>query len=509
MNNVAAYSLELKAKPFEINAGRHIAILHAETAAKLGLHPLDRIEIFHPQKKIKTATVIDTTDTVLKKHEIGLFSELTGLLEAKEGQALIVSAAGVPESLNSIKKKLNGVTLTSEEIKSIVRDINANKLSDIELSAFMTAVHIRGFDLNETVAMAQALSENGRRIKFDVSPIVDKHSVGGINGRATMLVVPIVAAAGLYIPKTSSRSITSAAGTADAMEVLANVNLSAEKVKSITEKVGGIIMWGGALDLAPVDDKIIRVEYPLSQNPQGQVIASVIAKKAAVGSKFVVIDIPIGQGMKISDRQQGSAMAEKFISVGRRMGMKVEAVLTDGSQPSGNAFGPALEARNVMQVLEGEFFDNLAQKSCELCGVLFELAGKTDAGEGFDFAKKILKSGKALKKMQQIIKAQGKRVDSSKKIEFAPYSTEVRAEKEGEVSRANVKKLIELARIAGAPYDKRAGVLLNVEPGHSVEKGSPLYTIYAENKRRLALAEKFALSAKPVEFEKIILEKIS
>ncbi|MCX6802816.1 MAG: AMP phosphorylase [Candidatus Diapherotrites archaeon] len=504
-----AYSLELKAKPFAINAGRHIAILHAETAARLGLHPLDRIEIQNREKKIRTATVIDTTDTVLKKDEIGLFSELAELLEAEDSHRLEVSAAGIPDSLNSIKKKLNGATITSEEIKSIVRDINSNKLSDIELSAFMTAVHIRGFDLNETVAMAQALSENGRKIKFDVSPIVDKHSIGGINGRATMLVVPIVAAAGLYIPKTSSRSITSAAGTADSMEVLANVNLSAAKVKEITEKEGGIIMWGGSLDLAPVDDKIIRVEYPLSQNPQGQVIASVIAKKAAVGSKFVVIDIPIGQGMKISDRQQGSAMAEKFIAVGRRMGMRVEAVLTDGSQPSGNAFGPALEAKNVMQILEGEYFDNLAQKSCELCGVLFELAGKTEAGQGFDYAKKILKSGKALTKMQQIIKAQGKRVNSSKKIEMAPYSAEIRAESEGEVARANVKKLIELAKIAGAPYDKKAGVLLNVEQGHAVEKGGVLYTIYSENKRKLALAEKLALASKPVEFEKIILEKIS
>jgi AMP phosphorylase len=268
-------------------------------------------------------------------------------------------------------------------------------------------------------------------------------------------------------------------------------------------------MWGGSLDLAPVDDKIIRVEYPLSQNPQGQVIASVIAKKAAVGSKFVVIDIPIGQGMKISDRQQGSAMAEKFIAVGRRMGMRVEAVLTDGSQPSGKAFGPALEAKYAMQVLEGEFFDNLAQKSCELCGVLFELAGKTEAGQGFDYSKKILKSGKALTKMQQIIKAQGKKVDSSKKIEMAPYRLEIRAETEGEVARANVKKLIELAKLAGAPYDKQAGVLLTAEQGHAVEKDGILYTIYAENKRRLALAEKFAIASKPVEFEKIILEKIS
>jgi len=503
-----SYAIHLKAKPFSISSGKHIAIINSDTAAKLGLRALERIEIQNKETGKSIVTVIDTTEKLLKKGEIGLFNEVTMALGVVEGHPLSVSAAGTPESLQFIKKKLHGKELTAMEINSIVKDIDRNMLSDIELSSFMTSVFINGYSLPETVAMTKALTENGKILELDAEPVVDKHSIGGINGRATMIIVPIVASAGLFIPKTSSRSITSAAGTADAMEVLANVNLSFKKIRGITEKIGGVIAWGGSLDLAPVDDKIIKIEHPLSLDPQGQVIASVIAKKASVGSKFVVIDIPIGPRMKILDRKEGALMAEKFISVGRRMGMKIEAVLTDGSQPSGPAFGPALEARNVMEILEGKVFDDMAQKSCELSGVLLELVEKCKDGRGFDCAKKILKSGEALKKMKQIINAQGKKINSSKAIPWAPYSIEVKIDRDGEIASADAGILKDVARIAGAPHNKTAGVLLNTEIGQKVSKGEILYTIYAENKRKLELAEKYAHKVHPVKLEKIILEKI-
>ncbi len=504
-----SYAIQLKAKLFAICSKKHIALIHETTASKLGVLPLDRVAIENKETAKRIITVIDIAkDSLIKVGEIGLFTELTFSLEAKDGQKLTVMAAGSPRSLDFIKKKLKGQELSAEEINDIVLDINDNMLNDIELSSFMTAVYINGYTLNETVAMTQSLMQNGKTLEFDLEPIVDKHSIGGINGRVTMILVPIVAAAGLYIPKTSSRSITSAAGTADSMEVLANVNLSFNKIKKITEEIGGVIAWGGSLDLAPVDDKIIKIEHPLSLDPPGQVIASVMAKKASVGSKYVVIDIPIGLGMKVHDRKKATLMAENFIAVGRRLGMKVEAVLTDGNEPSGCAFGPALEAKLAMEILEGKKFDNLAQKSCELTGVLLELVGRAKEGAGFDQAKKILNSGKALKKMKQMIDAQGKRINNSKAIEFAPYSEEIRIDCEGEIEDADVKKLVEIARMAGAPYDKKAGLVLAVEEGHTVAKDDLLYTIYAENKRKLELAKRHALNIKPIKLEKIILEKI-
>ncbi len=503
------FTIRLQAKKLAIRAGRPIAILHEDVARQLGIFPLDRIEIKNPKTKKKIVAIIDVTDSMVSSSEVGLFEDVIKKLKVQEGSSLQVRAVERPKSVEYIKKKILGEALTEKEIKTIVKDLDENKLSDVEAGAFMSAVYIRGYNMQETVAMTKALIENGKRIKFDVSPVVDKHSIGGINGRATMVIVPIVAAAKLYIPKTSSRSITSAAGTADAMEVLANVCLMPEEIKEITESIGGVICWGGALNLAPVDEKIIKVEYPLSLNPQGQIIASVLAKKAAVGSKYVVVDIPVGPGLKIENNEQGEQLAEKFIAVGRRLGMRIEAVLTDGTQPSGPAFGPALEARHAMQILERKCFDSLAQKSCELAGVLFELVGKADRGKGFALAKKLLKTGKALKKMRQIIKAQGAKILSSKRIELAPYTEQVFASDEGEIARINVRRLINIARIAGASYDKGAGVLLNVEIGDDVGKGGLLYTIFAENKRKLMLASREAKRNSGIELGKIILKKIS
>ncbi len=477
------FTLSLRPKALPIRAGKPIAIIHENIARQLGIFPLDRIEIKNPEIKKRIIAIVDVTDSMVSTGEIGLFEDTINELKVKDSRALEVRAVERPRSVEYIKKKILGKALSEAEIKTIVSDLDQNRLSDVEAGAFMSAVYIHGYNMAETIAMTKALVENGKRIT-------------------------IVASAGLYIPKTSSRSITSASGTADAMEVLTNVCLDVEQIKEITEKIGAVICWGGALNLAPVDEKIIKVEYPLSLNPQGQIIASVLAKKASVSSKYIVIDIPVGPGLKIEDNKQGELLAEKFIAVGRRLGMHIEAVLTDGSQPSGPAFGPALEAKHAMRILEGKCFDSLAQKSCELAGVLFELVGKVKRGQGFDYAKKILKSGKALKKMKQIIKAQGGRVSSSKQIKPAPYKEKIIAKREGEIARIDVRRLINIARLAGAPYDKKAGVLLNVESGDNVSKGDVLYTIFAENKRKLALAVREAKRSSGVRLSKIILKKI-
>ncbi|MBN2067780.1 MAG: thymidine phosphorylase, partial [Candidatus Diapherotrites archaeon] len=187
--------------------------------------------------------------------------------------------------------------------------------------------------------------------------------------------------------------------------------------------------------------------------------------------------------------------------------IKVEAVLTDGTEPSGRAFGPVPEAKYVMEILEGKFFDNLAQKSCELAGVLFELVGKTKKGRGFALAKEILESGKALEKMKEIIKAQGAICLNSKDIEEATMKKTVKSNSFGEISRINVKECIRIARIAGAPAHKKAGLYLHVEEGQKIKKGQKLFTIFSENRRKLQLAESYAKKTNAIELQRIILEK--
>ncbi len=497
----------MHAKLFDIEAKKFISIITEIDAKQLGVFPLDRIGIVNPRTKKNITTVVDVTETMLKENEIGLFKDVSDFLSARRDEKLEVMAMQQPESVKFIKKKMMGGTLTENEITAIIRDIANNKLSEIEASAFMAAAYINGYTLDETVAVTKALIADGNKLNLKKAMVLDKHSIGGLNGRVTLILVPIIAAAGCYIPKTSSRSITSAAGTADSMECLANVSLPLEQIKKITEKIGGVIAWGGAVELAPADDKIIKIEHPLSLDPEGQVIASVMAKKASVGAKYLIIDLPVGPDVKVSSKEKAEDMAKKFIAVGKKLGIKVEVLLTDGEEPCGQAFGAALEAKYAMQVLEGKFFDNLAQKSCELAGALFELAKKAKKGKGFGLAKEILCSGRALKKMKEIIKAQGAKALSSGEIKYAKLRKKVFADSDGEITKINVKKLINIARTAGAPADAKAGLMLFVETGQNIKKGALLFEIHAENKQKLDLAVAAAKSDGAIEMRKMIIEK--
>lgn len=493
------FFLKLQVKLLDIDADKLVCILNEKDARELGVFILDRIHVLNPQNQKAIHAVVDTAGSFVKKGEIGFFEDVAKVLEVKNNSFVKVAVDEKPKSVEFIRKKLDNKKLLPSELSEIVRDIKSNKLSDVETTAFVSAVYINGFDLKETVAMTKALVEHGKKIEFKFKPIVDKHSVGGTNGRTTMIIVPIIAASGLFIPKTSSRTITSASGTADAMEVLAQVSLSIEQIKKITKTIGGVIAWGGAVDLAPADDKIIKIEHPLSLDPEGQVIASVMAKKASVGAKFLVIDLPVGPHAKIRSKEAAQKIALKFLEVGKELGIKVQAILTDGQNPSGKAFGPALEAKYAMEVLEGKFFDNLAQKSVELAGALLELSGKKKHGEGVSAAKKILESGAALKKMREIIKAQGGSVFSSEQIEMADFKKTFFATKSGRVKKIHLERCVGIARTAGAPADKKAGLMLKVSAGEKVKKGEKLLEIFAQNQRKFLLAVQACKKNSPVE----------
>ncbi|MEK6958226.1 MAG: AMP phosphorylase [archaeon] len=507
--NGSSYSQMLKVKTIDILSGKLIVILNKIDAKELGLLPLDRVEITNPRNKKATNAVVDVTDSLTGEDEIGIFKDVQELLGVKDGAEVEVRPSGKPRSIEFIKAKLDGKPLNQEQLKCIIDDIASNRLSEVETTAFVSAIYMHGLDLEETVSMTKALIENGKKLEIADTLCVDKHSIGGTNGRATMIIVPIIAAAGYCIPKTSSRSITSASGTADAMEVLANVSLTLDEIRNVVKKTSGCIVWGGAVELAPADDKIIKIEYPLSLDPEGQVIASVMAKKASVGAKYVVIDLPIGPYVKIKSREKAELMALKFIEVGKKLGIRVEVVLTNGSEPSGRAFGPALEAKYALEILEGKFFDNLAQKSVELSGALLELVGDVPKGSGFEKALSILQSGKALEKMKEIIRAQGEKINSSKEIEFAQFKTQIISQDSGEISSINVGLLNRIARMAGAPANKKAGVMLLVKNGEKVSNGQPLFEIYAENERKLYSAHNFAKNSPVIELQRIILEKFS
>jgi len=392
-------------KNWPIEAGKPIVILNQEDAKELGLYVSDRVEISYNGSS--ATAPVDITETFVPDGVIAVSKEVVDILGVDEGVQVDVHITRRPISIEFIRKKIHGEALSASEIKSIIHDIVANNLSDIELSAFVTAGYINGYSMDEVVELTNSMVETGQQINFGDN-IVDKHCIGGVAGnRTTLVIVPIIAAAGLTIPKTSSRAITSPAGTADTMEVLAHVEFRIDDLKDIVNKVGGCIIWGGALNLAPADDKIIRAEYPLSIDPEGQVLASVMAKKKSVGSDYVLVDIPVGKGAKIENNDTAAKLAQKFIELGKRLGIYVECIITDGSAPIGAGIGPALEARDCLLVLDNKGPIELMNKSLDLAGILLELSGSVKRNHGRSAAEKLLTSGRAKKKMMEIIEAQG------------------------------------------------------------------------------------------------------
>ena len=372
--------IKLKAKDMNIRTGGTLIVyLNEADAAKLDLHTSDRVKVYKG-KKIETALVdIAESAVVVPSGCIGLGAEVLESLKAKGGNMLKLAIAGAPLSLDHIKKKLDGFKLSKKEIEQIVWDIVHHKLTHIELTYFVAACYSRHMTMQETGFLTKAMASQGDTLKLKRFPIMDKHCVGGVAGnRTTPIIVPIIAAAGLAIPKTSSRSITSPAGTADTMEVLMNVSLTLYKMDKIVLKTNGCIVWGGSLNLAPADDLIIKVEKPLMIDAKSQLLASVMAKKASVSATHLLVDIPYGVGSKIGSIEKANLLKRDFEQIAKELKIKAKVILTDGTQPIGNGIGPGLEARDVLFLLKNDERApaDLRKKSLEMAGMMLEMGGK-------------------------------------------------------------------------------------------------------------------------------------
>ena len=496
-------------KPLDLDAGKYIVIMNLKDAESLGLNKEDRVRLNYGNRKL--TAIVDVTESFVQQGELGAFRNIVKSLQLDEDARVEVKPTEKPLSVEFIKKKMHGDELSHDEIYAIISDIVDGNLSDIELAAYVTSVAIRGMNLRETEDLTWAMIKTGDIIKFDKSPIFDFHSVGGSPGnKITLIIVPIVAAAGLYIPKTSSRAISSACGTADIMEVVADVNLSNMEIKRITEEIGGIIAWGGGTNIAPADDLIIHAEYPLAIDPYSQVIASVMAKKKAISADYLLLDIPMGSGTKVPDDELAKKYANDFIELGNRLDMKVECAITYGGQPIGSAIGPALEVREALVTMEGGKVPNsLKLKSLSLAGIILEMGGVAEPGEGKRLAKKILKEKEALNKFLEIVEAQkGKRDLCSDDLEIGKYTANFYADQDGYVDHIDNKAVVAIARAAGAPVDKGAGILFFEKKSHKVDKGDLLYTVYAENSEKIKRAKDLSERLNPITIEGMLLERV-
>ena len=478
--------MKLKVKFLGLEAGgKPIVVLNSEDADDLGIHSLARVRIQFEKKELTAIT--NTTTKAVPKGTIGVYEEIKNSLDLKESSYVELDVAKFPSSLQFIRNKLKGRKLSYEEIFEIVKDVVEGNLSEIEIASFVTALHNLGLDLEEAAGLTMAMVGTGERLKLNKELIVDKHSIGGVPGdKTTLLVVPIIAACGLTIPKTSSRAITSACGTADRAEVFMPVNLNIEEMKAVVNKTNGCIVWGGSLHLAPADDIFVQAEYPLSIDPL--LLPSIMSKKMAVGANYVAIDIPCGRGTKVKTIGDANLLANDFIGLGRKLGMKVQCAITYGEQPLGHAIGPALEAKEALEVLmRKKAAPDLVDKATHIAGMILEMVNRGDQKTALD----VIKSGKAEEKLREIIFEQGG--DNEVKpddILIGEYGIDFAAEENGYVLWINNAELSEVARAAGSPKDKGAGVLLHKKLGDKVKKGEKLFTVYAEKMRKLERVRK-------------------
>jgi AMP phosphorylase len=486
----------LKVKSLGLLAGRPVAILHLKTARKLNVHIDERIEI--RSKSGRIISVVDTVKGLLKEDEIVLSEEIIRYLKLRQGKYVEVNAAGEARSAPYIREKIKGLELSREKIRAIISDIVSNKLTESEIAYFVAAEYINRMSMQEISYLINSIVNTGKRLGIRDGIIADKHSIGGVAGnRTTPIVVSICSAAGLTIPKTSSRAITSAAGTADVIETIARVEFSVDEIKKIVKKVNACLVWGGALGLAPADDKIIQVERLLSLDPEAQLLASILSKKISAGSKHVIIDIPCGKSAKFTF-EEGRALGKKFSTLGKKFGLKIKTIVTNGSEPIGNGIGPILEMLDVISVLKQDKARplDLEKKSLLLATKLLELTGKAKKGRSLKIASRLLKSGAAWNKFKEIIKSQ--KGDVNKKLSPAKYSRDIKAKRNGKIIEINNKKINAIARAAGCPSDPDAGLYLFMHCKSKVKKNDTILIIYSKTLEKLRYAKKLFNRLNPI-----------
>ncbi|PJD94402.1 MAG: thymidine phosphorylase [Legionella sp.] len=437
---------------------------------------------------IATLNIIETD--LLKHNEAGLSNYAWELLSARQGDEITITHPKTLESINYIRSKIYGNELSKQETESIIKDVVSGQLSDIHIAMFIAASGGNRLSNQEVLQLTQAMVDTGQKIDWSSPLIVDKHCVGGLSGnRTTPIVVAVVAAYGLWIPKTSSRAITSPAGTADTMEVFTNVTHDIPAIKKIVEKEQGCITWGGAISLSPADDLLIRLARTINLDSMGQMVASIISKKIAAGSTHIVIDVPIGTTAKIRTLGQAEQLKTLLYFIAGQFDVKIKVIFTDGSQPVGRGIGPALEARDILAVLQNEKSApaDLREHALILAGNLIDYSPKASTLNGLATAKAILDSGEALKKFQSICYAQG----GMKEIPTAPFTYTVEAKYSGLIRNIDNRHIATIAKLAGAPDAKSAGIELLARLNSNVEKSQALFKIHAETKGQLHYALNF------------------
>lgn len=463
---------------------------HSHVCRSEGFESLSRVLITTHREQHLIASLNIVTGDLLAENEVGFSESAWQRLQLKPADPIWLSHPKPVQSLSYVRAKVYGHELDDLQFQSIINDIVDGRYADVHLAAFITACGDDNLSNREITALTQAMVKSGSTLDWQLPMVVDKHCVGGLPGnRTTPIVVSILTACGLTVPKTSSRAITSPAGTADTMETLTEVSLSLEQMREVVSREGGCLAWGGSMRLSPADDLLIQVERALDIDSEGQLIASVLSKKLAAGATHVLIDIPVGPTAKVRSQQAAERLADSFRVVAGNLGLQLQVLFTDGSQPVGRGIGPALEAHDLLAVLQNrpDAPQDLRQRAELVAGAMLAMVKDISVEEGTAMAAETLSSGAAWDKFRAICEAQG----GLRHPPVAPYRYALVAERTGRVCRIDNRILAKIAKLAGAPADPTAGVEIMVKLGDPVECQQILLMIHAENAGELNYAVEY------------------
>lgn len=412
--------------------------------------------------------------------------------------------------IDLIEKKKTGQALSEEEIKFFVEGVTKGAIEDYQTSALLMAIYFRGMTLDETTFLTKYMVESGEILDLsDISDnVADKHSTGGVGDKITLMFLPIMAAAGVYVAKLSGRGLGHTGGTIDKLEAIPNFNtaLPIPEFKEQIKKIHTAIA-AQTFSLCPADGKLYALRDVTSTVDIIPLIASsVVSKKIASGANHIVLDVKCGSGAFIKTPEDAEKLSNIMVEIGKRLNRNISAVISSMDEPLGRAIGNAVEVQEAIEFLKGNMEDDLKEVTFVLAEKILQYTHKfVSKEECRKYLEDLVLSGKALDKFREIIKAQGGDdgvIDDYSKFADAKYKYEVKATEKGYIKSIDALKVAKACKMLGAGRDKKtdpidyaAGIYLNKKSGETVDKGDTIATILTNKNEFIKTAEDIILQA--------------
>lgn len=422
-----------------------------------------------------------------------------------------------------IRKKRDGKSLTDEEIKYLVSNFTKGKIPNYQFSSFLMAAYLKGLNKKETAWLTKAMLFSGSVINLDSikGKKIDKHSTGGVGDKTSLILAPIVAAAGVNVPMISGRGLGHTGGTLDKLEAIPGfkTKISLSKYKSVLKKCGAVLA-GQTKEVAPADKLIYSLrDVTATVESIPLITASIMSKKLAEGIDGLVLDVKTGSGAFMKRYDDSLALADSLTDIAKAFNKKVIAFITDMNQPLGNYIGNWLEVYESIKVLQGEMFGDLVDLSLNLSGAMIYLGGKASSiKEGVEISKEIVASGKAFDKFLEIVKLQGGDVSMIKQPEKYPKSKireSLIADKTGYIKTIDNYEVGMASLELGAgritmedKIDPKAGIIFYPKIGTKIKKGEVIAELYTDRKEKVDSVKKKLLSAITVSTQKTTSVKL-